>query len=228
MKLLIIKQKINIFVQIFFRRKGKFSFLNKIPKNSKILDVGCGNNSAFKVKTFLPNSYYVGIDICDYNNKNDVDKYADKYILTNPSEFVETIDSLSVEFDAIISSHNLEHCNDRFGTLNAIIDKLKDGGKLYLSFPSEKTINFPKRDGCLNYYDDPTHKNSPPDYSFILEMMKEKSLNILFSTRSYRPFVLCFIGYFTNLISKCTKKVIFGVWEWWGFESIIVAQKFLK
>ena len=71
------------------------------------------------------------------------------------SNFVESILSISIKFDAVISSHNLEHCNDRYGALNAILDKLKDGGKIYLSFPSGKTINFPKRDGCLNYYDDP-------------------------------------------------------------------------
>ena len=68
---LFIKQKINIFANLFLRPQGKFSFLNKIPKNSKILDLGCGNNSAFKIKRFLPDSYYVGIDVFDYNNKNE-------------------------------------------------------------------------------------------------------------------------------------------------------------
>ena len=225
MKLLIIKQKINIFLQIFFRPKGKFSFLNKIPKNSKILDVGCGNNSAFKVKTFLPNSYYVGIDIVDYNNKNDSNIYADEYILTEPSKFVDSINSLSYKFDAIISSHNLEHCNDRYGTLNAILDKLNTSGKLYISFPSEKSINFPKRKGTLNYYDDLTHKDLPPDFNLTLEIIKKNSLNIIFSTPNYRPFLLSFIGYLTNIISKYTKKIYIGMWEWWGFESIIIAQK---
>ena len=228
MKLLIIKQKIKFLAQLFLRPQGKFSFLNNIPKNSKILDVGCGNNSAYKIKSCIPNSYYVGVDISDYNNENDVNLYADKYILTNPNNFVENIRSISFKFDAVISSHNLEHCNDRYGTLNAILDKLKDGGKIYLSFPSEKTINFPKRDGCLNYYDDPTHKNPPPNYNRILEIMKEKSFNILFSTRSYKPFLLSRFGYFANLVSNYTKKTSFGVWEWWGFESIIIAQKSIK
>ena len=45
-------------------------------------------------------------------------------------------------------------------------------GKIYLSFPSVKTLNFPKRLGCLNYYDDPTHKDLPPDFNLILEIMK--------------------------------------------------------
>ena len=81
MKLLITKQKIKLFAKLFLRPQGKFSFLNNLPKNSKILDVGCGNNSAYIIKFCLPNSYYVGVDIGDYNNENDVNLYADKYIL---------------------------------------------------------------------------------------------------------------------------------------------------
>ena len=173
MKLFILKQKIIIFANLFLRPKGKFSFLKDIPKNSKILDLGCGNNSAFKIKTFLPDSYYVGMDIGDYNNKNDSNIYADEYILTEPSKFVDSINSLSCKFDAIISSHNLEHCNDRYGTLNAILDKLNNSGKLYISFPSEKTIKFPRRKGTLNYYDDLTHKDLPPDYNLILKIIKK-------------------------------------------------------
>lgn len=225
MKLLIIKHKINIIANLILRPKGRISFLNNIPKNSKILDVGCGNNSAFRTKSFLPNSYYVGIDIGDYNNKTDINTYADEYILTDPEDFVDSINSLSGKFDAIISSHNLEHCNDRNGTLDAIINKLNSKGKLYLSFPSEKTINFPKRDGCLDYYDDPTHKDYPPDFKLILEKIEQKSLKIIFKKRVYKPFLLRCYGYFTNLLSYFTKKHYTGMWEWWGFESIIVAQK---
>ena len=228
MNLFVIKQKVNIVAQLFLRPRGKFSFLNDIPENSKILDIGCGNSSAFKIKTFLPNSYYVGVDICEYNNKHDSNIYADEFLITDPNNFVNSINSLNIKFDAIISSHNLEHCNDRYGTLNAMVDRLNIGGKIYLSFPSEKTINFPKREGTLNYYDDPTHKGLPPDFNLILEILKEKSLNILFSTPSYKPFILNRIGYFTNLISNFTKKVSIGVWEWWGFEAIVVAQRTIK
>jgi len=226
MNFLRIKQKIKILGHIFLRPKGgKFSFLNTIPKNSRILDIGCGNNSAFKIKTFLPYSYYVGIDIQDYQNDQDANKYADEYILTDSNNFVNKIISINGDFDAIISSHNLEHCNDRYGTLNAIIDKLNKRGKIYLSFPSENTIYFPNRDGCLNYYDDSSHKDMPPDFNLVLEIMRGKSLNIIFSTRSYKPFFLNLVGHLTNLISAYTKKTTFGVWEKWGFESIIIAKK---
>ena len=46
--------KIKTILKLFLRPNGKVDFLNSIPKNSFILDVGCGNNSPLLVKTFLP------------------------------------------------------------------------------------------------------------------------------------------------------------------------------
>ena len=217
--------KIKTLIKLYLRPGGKVHFLNSIPKNSYILDVGCGNNSPLIVKSILPNCYYVGIDIENYNNDYDVKKVADEYILTDAEYFVDSLKSMRTDFDAIISSHNLEHCHDRFGVLNTMIDKLKYKGKIFLSFPSKKSINFPKRIGCLNYYDDSTHKDLPPDFDLILEILRCKKFKIIFSKKNYQPFILSFVGIFTNLISYITKKVHVGMYEKWGFESIIIAQK---
>ncbi len=106
----------------------------------------------------------MSLDICDYRNNEVINIYADEYILTEKENFVDSIRSLSGKFDAIICSHNLENCNDRYGKLKAILDKFNNRVKLYLSFQSEKTINFPKNYGCLNYYDDPNHKKPSPRF----------------------------------------------------------------
>ena len=226
MKLLFFKKNLILFIKSLLRLKGgKLSFLRKIPKNSRILDLGCGNNSSVIVKTICPNSYYVGIDVVDLNNNCDVNQIADKYILTDPDSFVKSIKSLNLKFDSIISSHNLEHCNDRYGTLNAMIDKLNYKGKIYISFPSRETIKFPSRQGTLNYYDDPTHKDLPPDFNLIKETFHEKGLKIIFSSKNYKPLLLKLLGYLTEPLSNHYKKVYPGVWERWGFESIIIAEK---
>tara|TARA_A100001035_G_scaffold12535_1_gene8735 strand:+ start:67 stop:753 length:687 start_codon:yes stop_codon:yes gene_type:complete len=216
--------KIKTKLKLFLRPNGKVDFLNSIPKNSYILDVGCGNNSPLVVKSFLPNSYYVGIDVDNYNNDYDVEKVADEYILSDPNDFVKSLKSINSNFDAIISSHNLEHCNDRMGVLDAMIDKLNYKGKIYLSFPSKKSVYFPQKIGCLNYYDDPTHKDLPPDFDLILEILKEKKLKVIFSKANYKPLLLSYIGIFSNLISFFTQKVHIGMYEIWGFESIIIAE----
>ena len=110
------------------------------------------------------------------------------------------------------------------GNLINEIDKLNKKGKIFLSFPSKESINFPKRIVALNYYDDPTHKDLPPNFELILEILREKGLRIVYSQRSYKPFLLNLIGNFTYLISFFTKKIHLGVWEKWGFESIIIAE----
>ena len=76
-----------------------------------ILDVGCGNNSPFHTKTVLPNCNYYGIDICDHNQTKPL--LADLYIITTPDNFSFEISKYSNHFDAVISNHNLEHCDDR-------------------------------------------------------------------------------------------------------------------
>lgn len=217
--------KIKALIKIILRPKGKFAFLSEIPKDSFILDIGCGNNSPFLVKSILPNCYYVGLDVCDYNTDIISKNIADEYLLSDPDKFVNSISSINMKFDAIISSHNLEHCDDRIGTINAMIDKLSQKGKIFLSFPSKESVNFPRRVGSLNYYDDSTHKGLPPNFELILDIMREKGLRIVYSQSSYKPFILNLIGTFTNLISFFTKKVYLGVWEKWGFESIIIAEK---
>ena len=217
--------KIKTFFKVILRPNGRTDFLSKIPYNSYILDVGCGNNSPFYVKSLLPNSYYVGIDICDYNLGSDSKKILNEYILSDPNDFVKNLKNIDKKFDAVISCHNLEHCNDRSGTLNQMIEKLNSNGKIYLSFPSKESMYFPKREGTLNYYDDPTHLDSPPDFEKIIKIFKDKGLKIIFSKRNYKPLVLNFIGIFTNLISFFTKRVHLGLWERWGFESIIIAEK---
>ena len=55
----------------------------------KILDIGCGNNSAYHVKNFIPNSHYTGIDIENHNN--DLPNIADKIIMTSPKNFANSI-----------------------------------------------------------------------------------------------------------------------------------------
>jgi SAM-dependent methyltransferase len=202
---------------------GKKSFISNLPNNALILDVGCGNNSPYVTKSILPDCIYTGLDIGDYNiNKPNL---ADKYILTDPENFNYEILKFENYFDAIICAHNLEHCNNRMGVLGAMLRALKPGGLIYLSFPCEESERFPSRSGTLNYYDDPTHKFTPPSFNETLDLVMNNNFKIIFSQKNYQPKVLWFIGWLTEFYSKYTKKIIIGTWYYWGFETIIVAQK---
>jgi SAM-dependent methyltransferase len=202
----------------------KNRFLKIIDKKGTLLDVGCGNDSPYYIKTLLPDIIYTGIDIDNYNQTKP--NLADNYIIVSPENFSNKIAELADSFDAVISSHNLEHCNDRNKTLTAMIKALKTGGYLYLSFPTEDSVNFPgPRSGTLNYYDDPTHKGFPPKFDEIIEILKTNSMEIVFASKSYKPFFYYLLGKLLENKSKREQKVFYPIWAYYGFETIIWARK---
>jgi SAM-dependent methyltransferase len=197
--------------------------LKTINQKGKLLDVGCGNNSPYNIKSQFPYVIYTGIDVGDYNQTKPI--LADTYIVVSPEIFADKISEFEKEFDTVICSHNLEHCNDRNKTLKAIIKALKIGGYLYLSFPSENSVNFPPRMGCLNYYDDSTHKDIPPKFDEILTILKNKNMEIIFAAKSYKPLFMYTKGLLNEYKSKKEKVVKEGTWAYWGFETIIWAKR---
>jgi len=202
---------------------GKANFFRKIDLKGELLDVGCGNNSPYFIKTNWPDIHYTGIDIGDYNQQKP--NLADEYIISSPENFANTIANMKSKYDAVISAHNLEHCNDREATLEAMIKVLKTGGYLYLAFPTEESVNFPSRKGTLNYYDDPTHKDTPPNYDEVLALLKANAMDIIFASKSYKPFFYFLAGALLEWKSSKKKEVKYWNWLYWGFETIIWARK---
>ena len=46
---------------------GKVHFLMRLREDPAVLDVGCGNNSPYQVKSILPRSTYTGVDVVGVN-----------------------------------------------------------------------------------------------------------------------------------------------------------------
>lgn len=205
------------------RKQGKIYFLKSLYKNVSLLDVGCGNNSPLICKALRPDIYYVGIDVGDYGQKSSPAKVADEYIITTSDEFSDKIATLQNTFDAVISSHNLEHCTTPDLTLRAMLRALKCGGRLYLAFPSEASVLFPKRHG-LNFFDDSTHKKMP-HLDSVLRLVKSEGFTIDFIAGQYQPKFLSLIGLLLEPLSRLLGKVMVGTWEFYGFETVIWATK---
>lgn len=209
---IIIKDKINPL--------GFEVILNKSKSNIKILDIGCGNDSPRKVKKILPASYYIGLDIQDYNQTSK--SYADEYHIVKEEDFNKTIASFK-DLDLIISYHNIEHVSDRDNYLKAVKKALRKGGMIFIATPSEESVNFPSREGTLNYYDDPSHISKPIIYSKLLKKFEEDGFTIVNSRSRYRPFMYYLIGFFKELLKP--KKTTFYAWCYYGFEMILLAEK---
>lgn len=205
---------------------GKNPFIQSIIPNGKVLDIGCGNDSPYIVKTLRPDLHYVGIDVGIYNQTTECNAYADRLLIVAPDEFHAKIAEFSNEFDAVICSHNLEHCNDYLATTAAMISALKTAGKIYISFPCAASVHFPTRKNCLNFYDDPSHVNLI-QYTAYLAVLQDLGVDVLFATPRYRPAALFLIGLmcepFCRLLNK--QAPAGGTWALYGFETIIVGQK---
>lgn len=208
----------------YLRPKGKWSFISKLKENAKILDVGCGCACVIGVKSLLPNSTYFGIDIGDYGQNEYSKSLIDNYILTSSKSFPQKILNINEKFDAVISSHNLEHCDDREAVLNSMLKKVKKGGEIFISFPTEKSIYFPNRP-ALYYYSDKTHKYKPPKSSYIINELLKNNFKITFYKKRYRPILFFILGILTEPFSALFKKVFIGTWELYGLETIIHAKK---
>lgn len=206
--------------------RGKSAFCMSINNRKKtcVLDVGCGNNSVANIKGICDKVHYIGLDVGDYNQTQASIKSMDEYIVVSPEDFAGKIEEMRGTVDVIVSSHNIEHCNEPQRVLRAMVNALKKGGKMYLAFPSEESEFFPSRGGTLNFYDDSSH-NYMPKYDHILHILQKNGMKIIYEKKMYRPFFLRKIGESNEGWSRQMNRVVAGTWAYWGFESVIWAKK---
>lgn len=218
--------KIKTAIDKIFKPKGRYAFIFSISKNGKLLDVGCGDQSAKIIKAIRPDINCTGIDVQTFTSTKKYQQYLDELVVVEPENFHIKIAEWSEEFDAITSVHNLEHCNDHMKTTQAMIKALKSGGKIYISFPSEDSVYFPSRYGTLNFYDDKTHQSTILYREFI-SFLEKHNLKILFATKKYQPIIPFLIGLlcepFCHLLNK--QAPAGGTWAFYGFETVIIAKK---
>ena len=203
---------------------GKSSFILRLPPKARVLDVGCGNDSPRRTKALRPDLYYVGLDVRGYNQSELSIAKADQYILVSADEFAPAVVALGSNFHAVILAHNLEHCFDPDAVLQAMLNCLAPGGRMYLSFPCEESVAFPSRWGCLNFFDDPQHQ-SWLDYDRALRIIRTNGLGLTFATPRHRPPLMVALGLAVEPLSAARKRTMQGTWALYGFESVIWAER---
>jgi SAM-dependent methyltransferase len=210
---------------MWLRPRGKQAFLMSLPPGTRVLDVGCGNNSPRETKTLRPDLVYTGLDVGDYNQQDSI-RYADAYIVVPPAEFADAIARHRGQMDAIVSSHNLEHCDDPAAVLNAMAAALRPGGWLYLAFPCEESVRFPKRVGSLNFFDDPTHKQVPR-WDAVVGTIRDRGVNLVYASRRHRPKVLAALGLVLEPLSWVLGRSMpaGATWALYGFESVVWGRR---
>ena len=118
-----------------------------------LLDVGCGNHFAQKVKLWFPQALYFGLDREVYDNDLSLmEKFFQADLTRSDLSFLE-----NDFFDVIICSHVIEHLPNGLEVIDRLSSKLKKGGEIYIEFPSPKSLSLWSAEGTLNFCDDPTH-----------------------------------------------------------------------
>lgn len=213
-------------IQCLLRRHGKDSFIRALPPGARVFDIGCGNRSPERVKVLRPDLYYVGIDVQDYEQSQRSVGLADEYRVTSAASFLSAIGAERASMDAVVSSHNLEHCENPMAVIANMAGALKPGGRLYLSFPCEASVALPSRRGSLRFSDDPTHR-TPPPWLQVMHALDRNNMTIEFSANRYRPWAAAALGALLEPVSMLSRRVmpLGSTWALWGFESVLWAVK---
>lgn len=211
---------------LWLRRRGKQAFLRSLPHGAAVMDVGCGNNSPREAKSLRPDLHYTGLDVEDYNQQHDPHLYADAYLLVPRADFARAIAAHEGRLDAIVSSHNLEHCDDPAAVLAAMVGALKPGGRLFLAFPCEESVQFPSRRGCLNFFDDATHQRVP-QWDHVQDTLRSYGLTLDYACKRYRPGLLAALGLALEPLARLLGRNMpaGSTWALYGFESIIWGRR---
>ena len=209
------------------RPHGKEAFLRSLRPGERMLDVGCGNNSPMRAKVLTSGVHYTGLDVGNYNQRQQSIQIADKYVVVPKDAFASTIETYIDVFDAVVSSHNIEHCEQPDRVLTAISRSLKCQGRLYLSFPSEASAQLPRRKrSTLNFFDDPTHIRLP-QLDSVLENISRNDLEVEFLATRHRPLLPLICGLALEPLSFLIGRAMpFGTtWALYGFETVIWARR---
>lgn len=208
----------------WLRPRGKLAFLKSLPRAAQVLDVGCGNNSPRDAKILRPDLVYTGLDVGNYNQQGSI-RYADAYVLVSPADFANAISAHAGQMDALVSSHNLEHCDEPAAVLAAMVAALRPGGRIYLAFPCEQSVRFPRRRGSLNFYDDATHRQVP-EWERVLATLRELGVTLTYACPRYRPGLPAAVGLALEPLAWMLGRSMPGGFTWalYGFESVLWGQ----
>ncbi len=120
------------------------------------LDVGCGNHSASIAKRWFPQCRYYGIDRTIYNNDEaDLAAMEEMYEIDLEKESLEPVQDGF--YDLVLVNHVIEHLPNGLSVLAALTAKLRPGGRMYVEYPSARSLSLPSLRGTLNFCDDDTH-----------------------------------------------------------------------
>ncbi len=138
----------------------------KLPKNAKVLDVGCGLGIYLnEIHKLRPDLELYGSDVANIGDKL-------KPFINFTQESGDNMHYKDNMFDLIINFHVLEHVLNPHDFIVEFKRVLKRGGLMYVEMPNYMLAMIP---GSANFYNDPTHLR-PHCVSSIRKLFVENNL----------------------------------------------------
>ncbi|MEI9889076.1 MAG: class I SAM-dependent methyltransferase [Rhizomicrobium sp.] len=193
----------------------------------KLMDVGTAGNSLAIAKRWLPNCQYYGVDITDAHLTADEKGRMAAFYLVN----LDTDDLAAIPnryFDAIVVAHVAEHLKDGLGALGRLSAKLAPGGRMYVEFPSVRSLNLPEARHTLNFSDDSTHIHVP-DVREVANALMDQGLRIVRAgpRREWSRILLSFVSAPLQLAVYLKEGRLhgMGLWDLYGFADFVYARR---
>jgi len=207
-----------------FIRPVRFDILNRwlIKPDIKILDVGCGQQSASETRKYYPNCKYYGIDMDDIK-KSETELMEKFYKLNLDKSDLKMIPDDF--FDFVMMSHIIEHTNNGEKIVKNLLKKLKKGGIIYIETPTMKSTKAPSRKGTLNFYDDPTHKRVY-ESELLQNLLKDNDCEIIAAKVRRSPKRILLLPLYC-IASKIKHGFVSGgpFWDIMGIAHYVIAKK---
>ncbi|AVB77131.1 class I SAM-dependent methyltransferase [Methanococcus maripaludis] len=176
-------------------KKYLIDILSKLPKNAKVLDVGCGKGTYLKeIHKIRPDLLLHAVDI------GDVQEYLADYILFKKS-CGDNLPFSDEMFDFVFCLHVLEHVQNPHEFMIEFNRVLKKDGFTYIEMPYYKRAYIP--DGNMNFWSDPTHIR-PYNHNSVDKLLIENGFETL-KIKLWRDWIPIFLGPYLIL-----KRILFN------------------
>jgi ubiquinone/menaquinone biosynthesis C-methylase UbiE/Tfp pilus assembly protein PilF len=174
-------------LELYWHRHPRFTFLKNAQRNANFLDLGAGSGGLVTWKEWLsPKRDDIRMYAVDMVTGEFFKRYLDFQLCNLDSDPLKFSSGF---FDAVLSSHLLEHVRDEARLLAELRRVTQRGARLYIEVPTPSSQNLPHRQvfidaginmSTLNFFDDATHLRT-----FSLEQ-----LATLVSAAGFKPLTM--------------------------------------
>jgi len=192
-----------------------------------LLDLGIGDHSPSITKHWFPRCTYHGVDRRPLPDDHPDRAFIDEFTVMD----LDTADLKELpddHFDVIVASHVIEHLLNGLSLLERVARKLKPGGKIYVEFPSLRSLSLPRDRGILHFSDDPTHVRLY-DIKEVVNTLLGNGITILRAGRRRERMRLLFAPLFVT--AYAVRRVLgksprsWYLWDLLGFADFVLGEK---